>query len=98
MSHTSIADCCVVGVYESSQATEIPRAYVVLQPSIPQNQDTVNEITKFVEANVVNYKRLRGGVRFIEQVPKSPSGKILRRKVKDWIKKEQNEKVYRARL
>lgn len=98
MSHTSIADCCVVGVYDSSQATEIPRAYVVLQPSIKNNKFTTDMIYKFVEDNVTNYKKLRGGVRVIEKVPKSASGKILRREVKEWIKKEQSLESMRARL
>ncbi|KAI7891735.1 uncharacterized protein EV154DRAFT_507055 [Mucor mucedo] len=98
MSHTSIADCCVVGVYDSSQATEIPRAYVVLQPNIKNNKITTDMISKFVEDNVTNYKKLRGGVRVIDKVPKSASGKILRREVKEWIRQEQISETSRARL
>ncbi|EIE86721.1 hypothetical protein G6F46_002746 [Rhizopus delemar] len=98
MSHPSIADCCVVGVYEASQATELPRAYIVLQPSVHNRQEAVRQIIEFVEGSVANHKRLRGGVRLIDQVPKSPSGKILRRKVKEWIKQEQSEQAYKARL
>ncbi|KAG1384501.1 hypothetical protein G6F60_000660 [Rhizopus arrhizus] len=98
MSHPSIADCCVVGVYEASQATELPRAYIVLQPSVHNRQETVKQIIEFVEGSVANHKRLRGGVRLINQVPKSPSGKILRRKVKEWIKQEQSEQANKARL
>lgn len=98
MGHPSIADCCVVGVYEASQATELPRAYIVLQPSVHNRQEAVRQIMEFVEGSVANHKRLRGGVRLIDQVPKSPSGKILRRKVKEWIKQEQSEQAYKARL
>lgn len=98
MSHKSIADCCVVGVYDSSQATELPRAYVVLQPSVPNTKATIDMISKFVQDNVINYKKLRGGVRVIKQVPKSASGKILRREVKEWIKKEQEQEIIKARL
>lgn len=99
LSHDKVADCCVVGVYDSSQATELPRAYIVLQPSVPNTKATIDMITKFVENNVVSYKRLRGGVFVIKQVPKSPSGKILRREVREWIKKEQEQSTTRkARL
>jgi 4-coumarate--CoA ligase len=98
MSHVSIADCCVVGVYDSSQATEIPRAYVVLQPSIKNNKATTDMISKFVEDSVINYKKLRGGVRVVGKVPKSASGKILRREVKEWIKEEQRSETLRARI
>ncbi|KAI9252508.1 hypothetical protein EDC94DRAFT_620748 [Helicostylum pulchrum] len=98
LSHASIADCCVVGVYDSSQATELPRAYVVLQPSVENNNATIDMISKYVEENVTNYKKLRGGVRIIKEVPKSASGKILRREVKEWIKEEQRLEASRARL
>lgn len=36
--------------------------------------------------NVSAQKRLRGGVRFVNSIPKNPSGKILRRVLKDLIK------------
>jgi 4-coumarate--CoA ligase len=88
----------VVGVYDFSQATELPRAYVVLQPSVPNTKSTTDMIAKFVENNTVNYKKLRGGVFIIKQVPKSPSGKILRREVREWIKKEQEKSTTNARL
>lgn len=86
-----IADVCVVGVYDNSQATEIPRAYVVLQPHVEKSDKTAKLIDEYVTKNVTNYKRLRGGVHFVDAIPKSPSGKILRRQVKDWVKKEQSE-------
>ena len=94
----SVADCCVIGLYDESQATEIPRAYVVLQPGVEANEDTVKAIDAYVTKNVTNYKRLRGGIKFVEAIPKSPSGKILRRQVKDWVKAEQKEMTARARL
>jgi acyl-coenzyme A synthetase/AMP-(fatty) acid ligase len=98
MSHEAVADCCVVGVYDGSQASEFPRAYIVLQPSFPNDLATVNTISKFVADNVVSYKRLSGGVRVIQHVPKSASGKILRRIVKEWVKTEQQETPSKSRL
>lgn len=35
-------------------------------------------------------KRLHGGVRFVDAIPKSPSGKILRREMRDMLKKQPN--------
>ncbi|CEG78105.1 hypothetical protein RMATCC62417_12758 [Rhizopus microsporus] len=93
-----VADCCVVGVYDDSQATELPRAYVVLQPGVECNEKTGALIEAFVAKSVTGHKKLRGGVRFIDAVPKSPSGKILRRQVREWVKKEQQEATARARL
>ncbi|RCH95928.1 hypothetical protein CU098_009733 [Rhizopus stolonifer] len=98
MSHKSVADCCVVGVYDPIQATELPRAYIVLQPSVLDNQSTLKMMSEFVDGQVVSYKRLRGGIRFIDQVPKSASGKILRRQVREWVKKEQQQEHERARI
>ncbi|KAG1467575.1 hypothetical protein G6F56_004339 [Rhizopus delemar] len=91
-----ITDCCVVGVYDDSQATEIPRVYAVVQEGVEHNQKTAKMIENYVAQRVANHKKLRGGVRFIEAVPKSTSGKILRRTVKEWVKQEQTP--VRARL
>ncbi|CAO3616384.1 unnamed protein product [Cunninghamella echinulata] len=98
LGNKKIADCCVVGVYDSKEATEYPRAYVVLQPGISANEATEKEIIDFVASKAANHKRLRGGVRFIDQIPKSPAGKILRKEVREWIKKEQEQESSRARL
>ncbi|KAI8875815.1 acetyl-CoA synthetase-like protein [Backusella circina FSU 941] len=92
-----IADCAVIGVYDPEQATELPRAYIVLQPDVPKNELTVNEIKKFVADQVVHYKQLRSVV-FIDEIPKSASGKILRRILRDAANKEQEEKSQRSKL
>lgn len=81
-SNPMINDVAVIGVYDPSRATEIPRAYVVLQPGIEPNKQTEMEIAQWLQKKVANPKRLRGGVRFINAIPKSASGKILRRLLK----------------
>ncbi len=56
---------------------EVPRAYIVKgDPDV--SEDVLHE---FVNKEVSEYKRLRGGIHFMEQIPKSPSGKILRRQL-----------------
>jgi 4-coumarate--CoA ligase len=42
-----------------------------------------NEVADWIAERVAPYKKLRGGVLFIDAIPKSPSGKILRRELKD---------------
>ncbi|KAG1469905.1 hypothetical protein G6F56_002985 [Rhizopus delemar] len=96
MGMDAVADCCVVGVYEENQATEIPRAYIVAQAGVERNTKTAKLIENYIAKNVTNHKRLRGGVKFVDAIPKSPSGKILRRQVREWVKSEQQE--VRARL
>jgi acyl-CoA synthetase (AMP-forming)/AMP-acid ligase II len=72
LSHPAITDAAVVPV-EDEQAGEVPKGYVVASASV-----TPDEIMAFVAERVAPYKRLRY-VELIEQIPKSPSGKILRR-------------------
>jgi acyl-coenzyme A synthetase/AMP-(fatty) acid ligase len=92
-----VADCAVIGVYDPEQATELPRGYIVLQSGVPKNESTANEIKKFVAEQVVHYKQLRSVV-FIDEIPKSASGKILRRILRDAAEKEQQEKTQRSKL
>lgn len=97
ISHPKINDVAVVGVYNKEQATEIPRAYVVPAPGVEASQTTADDIIAWLQAKIANHKRLRGGVRFVDEVPKSASGKILRRVLKVSAQEEQ-EKSQRAKL
>lgn len=68
----------------------MPLAYVVLKdPTQAQsNPNLASEIQAWVAERIANHKRLRGGIRFLDVIPKSPSGKILRRILRDQAKKE----------
>ncbi|CAI2172452.1 4263_t:CDS:10 [Funneliformis geosporum] len=86
LTHPSIADAAVIGVHSNESATEYPAAYVVLQKDIIQSDEIKEEIKLFVSQRVSNHKWLRGGIYFTDQIPKSPSGKILRRLLRDRVK------------
>ncbi|KAL8713619.1 MAG: hypothetical protein Q9220_002481 [cf. Caloplaca sp. 1 TL-2023] len=92
-SHAKINDVAVVGIYDKDQATEIPRAYVVPAPGVEGGQTTEAEIQEWLAARVAKHKRLRGGVRFVDEIPKSPSGKILRRKLRLRAQAEEAEPI-----
>jgi len=96
-SHPKVADVAVVGVYEEEQATEVPRAYIVPAPGVEGGKETEAEIASWLAGRVASHKRLRGGIRFIDEVPKSASGKILRRVLKERVKEEKGRGV-RAKL
>lgn len=84
-----VADAAVVGVYDSAQATEMPRAYVTLVSGTAPSEKLARQIMKFVADQVVPYKQLRS-LRFVDIIPKSPSGKILRRVLRDAAHQEEN--------
>ncbi|KAK5008042.1 hypothetical protein LTR39_005264 [Cryomyces antarcticus] len=96
-SHPKINDCAVIGIYNKDQATEVPRAYVVPSSGVEGGKGTEKEIVDWMAAKVASHKRLRGGVRFVDEIPKSVSGKILRRVLK--IKAHEEEDAgQKARL
>ncbi|XP_006821914.1 uncharacterized protein LOC100377139 [Saccoglossus kowalevskii] len=78
LTHTDIKDACVIGIPDE-EAGELPKAFVVA------NSSTVNpkDILSFVESKVAPHKRLRGGIEFVNEIPKTASGKILRRNLRD---------------
>jgi acyl-CoA synthetase (AMP-forming)/AMP-acid ligase II len=72
LTNPAIADAAVIPSPDE-EAGEVPKAFIVLKGEI-----TEREIKEFVAARVAPYKKIRK-IEFIEQIPKSPSGKILRR-------------------
>ncbi|KAK3337650.1 hypothetical protein B0T19DRAFT_413247 [Cercophora scortea] len=85
-SSAKVADAGVVGVYDNDEATEWPRAYVVAAGGKGQSEEVLRalaeELKALIEKSLTRYKWLKGGVVFVDQIPKSPSGKILRRVLK----------------
>lgn len=83
LEHPAIADAAVVGV--TIKGEELPRAYLVRQQAVDA---TENDIHAFMKSKVARHKRLMGGVVFINAIPKNPSGKILRKTLREQAKEE----------
>jgi acyl-coenzyme A synthetase/AMP-(fatty) acid ligase len=81
LTHPAVNDCVVIGV-PSDREGEVPKAFVVKSPSVgleDSDRMVARDIARHVERHKAKHKWLKGGVEFIDIVPKSPSGKILRR-------------------
>ena len=72
--HAAVADCAVIGKPDA-EAGEIPKALVILRPGEEVAPETLME---FVESRVAGYKKIRE-VEFVTSIPKTASGKVLRR-------------------
>lgn len=80
LENKDVADAAVVGV--TIDGEEVPRAYVVRQQG---SQVTEENVVKWMEGQVVRYKWLRGGVRFVEAVPKNPVSFFSFSEWKGWM-------------
>ena len=76
LSHPAVADAAVVPLHDA-ECGEVPRAFVVLKGAA-----TAEQLMEHVAKRVASYKKVRR-VDFVDAIPKSPSGKILRRLLRD---------------
>ena len=79
LEHPAIADCAVIGKAHPD-AGEIPKAFVVRRADHPEL--SAEDVMAFTKGRLAGYKT-PGEVEFVEAIPKNPSGKILRRVLKE---------------
>ncbi|KAL2858522.1 acetyl-CoA synthetase-like protein [Aspergillus pseudoustus] len=80
MGHPDIKDAAVVGMVDPYSG-QVPKAYVVLKPDAECSAGTAISIQNYVRKRCSRSKWLRGGIAFVTDIPKSASGKILRRRL-----------------
>jgi long-chain acyl-CoA synthetase len=83
MEHPAVRDCGVVG-RPDREAGEIPCAFIVLREGYPETEKQGRDICGFVGERLTSYKQPRV-LRFVTAVPRNPSGKILRRKLREQL-------------
>ncbi|KAJ9492335.1 hypothetical protein VN97_g938 [Penicillium thymicola] len=86
----AIDDVAVIGIESEAHGSEVPMACVVRSAKSKSSgtsaKDQAATIIKWLDGKVASHKRLRGGVQFVDEIPKNPSGKILRRILKQKFK------------
>ncbi len=76
MEHPSVMDSAVIPKRDA-ESGEVPKAFILRRPG---RDVTAEELMRFVEEKVAPYKKVRE-IEFVEAIPKTPSGKILRREL-----------------
>ncbi|XP_012946197.1 probable 4-coumarate--CoA ligase 5 [Aplysia californica] len=79
VSHPLVADAAVIGIPDE-RAGEVPMAFVVKKEGVDLSEQQIED---YVKEHASKEKWLRGGVVFVDQIPKSASGKILKRVLKE---------------
>lgn len=85
LEHDDIADAAVVGITLNEE--EWPRGYVALKEGA-QGKVSAKEIQQWMKTKVAKHKQLVGGVAFVDEVPKLASGKIQRKVMREWAKRD----------
>lgn len=92
LEHPDVEDACVVGHWVEDQATELPVGFIAVSQKAKAKRErtVVDDVNQWLNARVANHKKLRGGLYVIEAIPKSPSGKILRRELARMLKERKS--------
>ncbi len=100
LTHPDIVDAAVIGVTPRSgsdedDGTDAPFAYVVRRRG--NNQLSEQQVKDWVADRLASYKRLAGGVQFLDKIPKSATGKILKKVLREAAEKRVNGQLQRSK-
>lgn len=82
LTHSLVFDCAVIGVYDKEQVTEMVTAFIQLPEDVQGNkpeEEIKQELQAFVDSQVLDYQRIRGGIYIVDDLPRTPGGKIQKR-------------------
>lgn len=88
LKHPAVLEAAVVGV-PNPETVELPRAYVVLKAGA---QVSAEELASFVNSEVSDHKKLRGGVIFLDKLPRTATGKTCKRILRQQAQKDVDKK------
>lgn len=82
LGHEAVKDVAVIGVPDDYSG-ELPKAFIVVDKSISRGVETASMLQNYVKSKTARVKWIQGGVEFLDAIPKSASGKILRRTLRE---------------
>ncbi|KIY01138.1 uncharacterized protein Z520_02690 [Fonsecaea multimorphosa CBS 102226] len=85
VNHPGVAEAAVIGVQESAETSEFPRAYIVPKKGASL---TVESVKAFAAERLAGYKMLHGGVKFVSALPRNINQKVLKNVLREQAKKE----------
>ena len=83
-SHAEIKDVAVIGIPDKIKG-EVPLAFIVTTEEYVDQECFKEQIHEFINEHLSEYKRLSGGIRIVESIPRTSSGKILRKNLKNLL-------------
>ncbi|KAF2165619.1 hypothetical protein M409DRAFT_55516 [Zasmidium cellare ATCC 36951] len=89
LENDAVADAAAVGITVHDE--EYPRAYIVLTDEAKKAKVTPKQIQDWFKPRVAKHKALVGGVKIVDEIPKLQSGKIQRKILRDWSKRDAAE-------
>ncbi|KAI5357211.1 putative AMP-dependent synthetase/ligase, AMP-binding enzyme domain, ANL domain-containing protein [Septoria linicola] len=85
--HPEIVDAAVIGVPDPvREGDELPRAYITRRTK--DGKPSEEEVKEYIKEKLIYYKKLEGGVVFVDAIAKNASGKILKRLLREQAKEE----------
>jgi benzoate-CoA ligase len=76
MAHDGVLEAAVIGAQDENGLIK-PKAYVVVKPGVARGPELLRELDSFVKSRLVPYQHPRW-IEFIEELPKTSTGKIQR--------------------
>ncbi|KAB0794046.1 diffuse expressed luciferase 2 [Photinus pyralis] len=87
LQHPDILDAGVTGI-KDDEAGEIPAAAIVIKKGAHLDEE---DVKKYVESQMSSTRWLRGGVRFLDEIPKGPTGKIDGKAIREIFEKQKSK-------
>lgn len=83
--HPNMGDIAIISIFNDYVTSEISFTYVVLKSPRKPTVKMARDLIEYASSCIALYKRLAGGIIWIDQIPKSPSGKVIKCVLKDRV-------------